>query len=720
MSRSHRTAPLLLAACALVAGLALRVTDAAAMPVRTAHVEAELVAQKTALVPGASNVVALRLKLADGWHTYWRNAGDSGLSTTLDWKLPTGITAGPIEWLPPRLLPVGPLVNYGYVGEVLHPVSLSVAPGTRLGDSVTLNARADWLVCRETCIPEGADLSLTLPVAARADDDPIWGAPIASALAHLPQPLTGWSASAEGQGQTIKLMLRASGGGVPELGNLRFFPNDDGRIEPSGSQPQSRIDNGYALNLPVAYQLARNVTRLTGLLEVSNGIDGAQAFTLDVPLTGSIVAGPKPADTPVGSAPALAPARAGSGTAMTVGLALLFALVGGVLLNLMPCVFPVLSIKVLGFAQRKEDERAAMRIEAAAFAGGTVLTFVALAALLLVLRAAGAQLGWGFQLQSPAVVTGLALLFFVLGLNLAGMFEFGQLVPDAVGSWQSSNRTLDAFGAGVLAVIVASPCTAPFMGAALGFALGAPALVTLAIFAALGVGMALPYALLALFPAWRRTLPKPGAWMLRFKQLLAFPMFATVAWLCWVLGAQLDNDAVLRLLVVLLCAAFALWAWQAARVSRGRAFGWAALCGLALTLFVAAPLASLDAHADAHRTATTEGQWAPFSASKVNELYAGGRAVFVDFTAAWCVTCQVNKRTTLNRPAVTEAFTAHNVALLRADWTRQDPGITRALAALGRDGVPAYVLYRPGKEPLLLPEILTPQVVLDALATLAP
>ena len=283
MSRTHRTVSLLLVTSALVGGSALRTTDAGTASVRTAHVEAELVAQKTALVPGASNVVALRLKLADGWHTYWRNAGDSGLPTTLDWKLPTGITAGPIEWLPPRLLPVGPLVNYGYVGEVLHPVRLTVGPEARVGDNVTLYARVAWLVCRETCIPEGADLSLTLPIAARADDDPQWGAPIASALTSVPQPLTAWSASAEGAGQTIKLVLHAPPGSVPEVGDLRFFPNDDGRIEPAGRQSQVRTDSGYTLTLPVAYQLGRDVTRLTGLVEASDGIAGAHAVTIDVP-----------------------------------------------------------------------------------------------------------------------------------------------------------------------------------------------------------------------------------------------------------------------------------------------------------------------------------------------------------------------------------------------------------------------------------------------------
>ncbi|MBS0320000.1 MAG: thioredoxin family protein [Proteobacteria bacterium] len=725
-----------------LAGLAVAVLGAAPArgePVRTPHVEAELVAQRTALVPGTDAVVALRLAIADGWHTYWRNAGDSGLPTTLDWTLPAGYAAGPIQWLPPRVLPTGPLVNYGYEGVVLHPVHVTVPASAVPGSDVTLKARADWLVCRDTCIPEGADLTLTLPVAPSATDDPKWGAPIAAALAAVPKPLSGWTARAEGEGQAIRLVLTrtAASPGPDAVGDLRFFPDDDGRIEPSGKQVQAQARDGYVVTLPVAYSLAPNVQRLAGLVTASDGIGGARAATIDVPLTGTIVAGPKPLDAPVAlnlapagaaaagvtvASPAAssAPAVAGgtpNGTAMTFGLALAFAFCGGILLNLMPCVFPVLTLKVLGFAEH-HDNRATLRREAAAFAAGAVLSFLALAGLLLALRAAGAELGWGFQLQSPLVVTALALLFFALGLNLAGVFEFGQFAPSRVRDWRSSNRTLDAFGSGVLAVVVASPCTAPFMGAALGFALTEPAALTLAIFAALGIGMALPYTLLALFPAWRRALPRPGAWMARFKQLLAFPMFATVAWLAWVLGAQIDNDAVLRLLAVLLCTAFALWALQAARMTRGRTFGVLAVLGAAAALWIVMPLWVVDARGPAAAPAVAESGWSPFNAARAAELAGGGQPVFVDFTAAWCVTCQVNKRTTLNRPDVQAAFASRNVALMRADWTRRDPEITRALAALGRNGVPVYVLYRPGAEPLLLPEILTQQAVLDALAPL--
>lgn len=700
-------------------------TVAIAAPVRTGHVGAELVAERTAFVPGADNVVALKLTLDPGWHTYWRNPGDSGLPTTLAWTLPQGVTAGPIEWLPPKLLPVGPLVNYGYEGVAWHPVTLRAAPGASLGPQVTLSVRADWLVCRETCIPEGADLTLTLPVAADAALDPRDGATLAAARTSVPGALsaTGWRASARGVGPHLAITLTPPAGAA-DPGDVRYFSDEADRVEPSGPQVLERRDGAYVLTVPVSSQLAgdavRGFTRVAGLVTASTGFAGARAATIDVPLEGTVVAGPRPVDTAVAVDATASPGDAApvaSRDTMTLALAALFALAGGAILNLMPCVFPVLSLKVLGFAARRDD-RGALRREALAYAGGVIATFVALAVALVALRAAGHELGWGFQLQSPPVVAALAVLFFVLGINLAGVFEFGQLAPAGIRSFTSRNRAFDAFAAGVLAVVIASPCTAPFMGAALGFALSQSVAATLTIFVMLGIGMALPYVLLAWFPAWQARMPRPGAWMLRLKQLLAFPMFATVAWLAWVLGAQVDNDAVLRLLALCIAIAFVLWALRARRMGGSRAFGVAAALGAVAAIALALPLASSTTRAAGAATASAGDGWQPFAPAVVRDLAADGRPVFVDFTAAWCVTCQVNKRTTLSRPRVQAAFADAKVALLRADWTRRDPAITEALAALGRNGVPAYVLYRPGKPPLLLPEILTQQTVIDALATL--
>ena len=699
---------------ASLAGLALALAAglAPAAPVRTPNVEAELVPAHSSAVPGVPMTVALRLAMREGWHTYWRNPGDSGLPTTLAWKLPAGVMAGPIQWPAPHALPAGPLVNYGYEGEVLLPVTLTIPADAKPGTELALAARADWLVCKETCIPEGANLTLALPVASTAAPHPRWSAPIDATLAALPGPLAGWSATARGDGQRVQLAL-APPAGAADPGKLHFFPFDEGRIEASAAQPLARDGSAYVLTLPVAYQLAPGFRRVAGVLTAAQGLP-AKSATIDVALVGDVVAGPKPVDPP---APTLALSAASSAASMSLALAVLLAFVGGAVLNLMPCVLPVLSIKVLGFAEH-HDSHATMRREGVAYGAGVLATFTALALALVALRAAGEQLGWGFQLQSPLFVTLLAVLFFVLGLNLSGVFEFGNVAPASVRGWTSRNRTLDAFGTGVLAVIVASPCTAPFMGAALGFALAQPAWQTLAVFLALGVGMALPYVLLAWFPAWRRVLPRPGAWMVRFRQFLAFPLYATVAWLAWVLGTQLDVDAVLRLAIALIAVALALWAWHASRMGGRAGWRWLALAALAGAMVVARPLATPPpVEASPARPAAATGPWQGYTAGRLAELATAG-PVFVDFTAAWCVTCQVNKRLVLNDPAVLAAFGARRVALVRADWTRRDPDITRALAALGRNGVPVYVLYRPGREPLLLPEVLTAGTVVDALATL--
>ncbi|HEX6137843.1 MAG TPA: thioredoxin family protein [Casimicrobiaceae bacterium] len=692
-----------------------------AAAVRTAHVTAEIVADRAALVPGATATLALRLAIEPGWHTYWRNPGESGLPTTLAWRLPSGYEAGGIVWPAPRALPAGPLVNYGYEGEVFHLVPLAVPASAQAGSTATLAARADWLVCRETCIPEGADLVLELPVAAQAGPAR-WHEAIAATRAALPQPLpAGWSASATASGSTIALRL-APPAAAADPGRLTFFAETAGRVEASAPQPRRREpDGGYRLDLPVSHELSGTFARLQGVLTAERGLasgaGAAKAVALDIPLSGTPVAGPKPAqaatsnDFTRGSAAATA--------SLSLPLALGFAFVGGLLLNLMPCVFPVLSLKAIGLATSHGSDRRALRHEGIAFAGGVVVAFAALGAAIIALRTAGEQLGWGFQLQSPAVVTALAILFFVMALNLSGVFEFGSLVPSRVATWSLANRQANAFASGVLAVAIASPCTAPFMGAALGYALSGPAQVTVGVFVALGVGMAVPYLALAWFPQWRRVLPRPGAWMQRLKQLLAFPLYATVAWLVWVLGAQVGNDAVMRIGAALVLVAFALWAWHAWRSGARRLWSGVAAAGALAGLAVAWPLFAggrPPPEASNARVARAVDGWERYSPERVAQLVDSGRPVFVDFTAAWCITCKVNERLVLQDARVREAFARAGAVLVRADWTRRDPVITEALAALGRSGVPVYVLYRKGREPHVLPEVLQRSTVIDALA----
>ena len=680
----------------LVAALLLAVTALAA-PVRTPHVEAELVAERTGVAPGEPLTVALRLKMIPEWHTYWRNPGDSGEPTRLEWRLPPGFEASEIHWPYPSRLPAGPLMNYGYEGEVLLLSRITppreLAPGTQ----VTLAAKASWLVCsREHCIPEDGEVSLTLPVEPGPVENAQWAKPIAVARAALPAPpagLAGWTLTARGEpgGVTLTLVPPADAA----LRELVFFPFEQGKVEPAAPQPFARADDTtYRLRLAAAMQPVGEFARLAGVLVSPDGFGratGARAVTIDVPIAGTV--------TPAAAAPPAGAQAAGLGLV----LALVFAFAGGLVLNLMPCVLPVLSIKVLGFAGKNDDARTRRRY-GLVYAGGVLVSFWLLAAALLALRALGSELGWGFQLQSPVAVAALALFFFALALNLSGVFEIGLLLPDRLAASRARRPALDWFGAGVLAVIVASPCTAPLMGAALGYAVGESGWRAFAVFTALGLGMALPYVLLAWFPAWLKRVPKPGPWMVRLKQALAFPLYGTVVWLAWVLGQQAGLDAVAWLAAALVVLAASLWL---AGFPRARV---AALAAALFAIAIAVPAARSGAP-----VAARDPGWQPFSAERVAALAAAGKPVFVDFTAAWCVTCQVNKRLVLGRDDVLAAFRARKVELVRADWTRHDDEITRALAALGRSGVPVYVLYRPGRAPVLLPEVLTRERVLAAL-----
>jgi thiol:disulfide interchange protein len=400
---------------------------------------------------------------------------------------------------------------------------------------------------------------------------------------------------------------------------------------------------------------------------------------------------------------------------MAFGLALLFALIGGALLNLMPCVFPILSLKLLGFAGHAHSRRALLA-GGLAYSAGVVLSFVGLAALLLVLRAGGEQIGWGFQLQSPLFIAALAVLFTLIALNLAGLFEFSTVLPSGLASMRLRHPLADSALTGVLAVAVASPCTAPFMGAALGLAFTLPPLQALSLFAALGAGMALPYLAASAWPGLARAMPKPGVWMATFKTALAFPMLATVVWLAWVLGQQTGIDGVVALLAVLVALAFALWAWGRIDSGRYARAAWSAVGVVLLGVTLAWALPSWREANAASPASVAEARWQPWSTERVAALNAEGRSVFVDFTAAWCVTCQVNKRTTLGDAAVLADLDAKRVVLMRADWTRRDAAISAELARLGRNGVPVYAIYQPGQAlPTLLPELLSPQTLRDAL-----
>ena len=700
-------------------------SDSAAV-VENPQIRAELLAHAPqGLGPGRPLLLGLQLRHASGWHTYWKNPGDSGLPTELQWTLPAGWQAGPIQWPLPQRIQIGDLANYGYAGEVLLPVAMTVgaqSPGT---SEVDVKLHASWLVCRQECIPQEGDFTLRLPLrssyAAR-------GAAFSAALAAVPRtPGTKERVAVDARVDGQSLLLQARGLPADWQGkalnafaqNARVFANASSpvqtdTVDTAGAPgPGAQVWQGgvWSARLPLSPHRTDTLTDLA--LVLARDDVGLQTTA---PVQGSWPdAGAGGEVSPALSAALAINAAAPQPVSVSLAswaLALGAAFLGGLALNLMPCVLPVLAIKALGFATHKRITGQSAHAVGLAYTAGVMLSVVALGAALLALRAGGEQLGWGFQMQSPAVVAVLAVLFALIGLNLAGWMEFGTLVPAGWAGVQLRHPAADAFLSGVLAVAVASPCSAPFMGASLGLAVTLPAAQALGIFAALGLGLALPFALVSSLPELATWLPRPGAWMLRLRQFMAFPVAATVLWLLWVLGHMVGVDTAIALAALLLCGGLLVWAL-------GLAGRWrVVLAALAVVLGVAAARVMLPALAapSPGREAVSTAGWGVWSADTVARHLEEGHPVFVDFTAAWCITCQYNKQTVLARPDVLGTFAAKGVTLLRADWTMRDPAISRALADLGRSGVPVYVLYRKGQAPVVLSEILSVAEVQGVLA----
>ena len=671
--------------------------------------------------------VGLQLTHQPEWHTYWRNPGDSGLPTQLELNLPAGITAGDVLWPLPRKLKAGNLTNYGFDKTVLLAVPLTVSKQYKPNATQTLDIQlhANWLVCRLECIPQEGDFALHLPVNSSFASN---ATAFEAVLAEQPKSLPDVKATTRFEAQ--HLVLQVSGLPASLQGKaLHVFPETAELVESAAEQhpsaSQSWQGDVWTVQLPLSNLRLNNPKQVGFLLTTGEGTE-RQGFAVSAPVT---QAWPAVSELPA-STPPIANTTAPTNENMLrldglVGfvLALLGAFVGGLILNLMPCVLPVLAIKLLGFAQHSQAHRA-HRVAGMAYTAGVVLSFLALGAGVLALRAAGEQLGWGFQLQSPVVVSVLAAFFTLIALNLFGVFEVGQILPSRLASFQYKHPVMDAGLSGVLAVAVASPCTAPFMGASLGIAMTLPTWQALTIFVAMGLGLAAPYLLASFMPAVARLLPHPGPWMNTLRQLLAFPMLATVVWLLWVLGQQTSLDTVMFALGGLLLLAAFIWSLkQHTPAARGLAGLIAAALAWGAFNFAEELNAASSSATPISATANTSPNsaspmWQPWSEAAVAQSLAQGRPVFVDFTAAWCVTCQINKKSTLSNSEVLADFAAHQVSLMRADWTRRDPAITAALTALGRSGVPVYVLYAPGKAPLVLSELLNVSKMHEALATL--
>jgi thiol:disulfide interchange protein DsbD len=694
----RRLSKSLLLACALFihssANAQLQVVgDGGPGPVKAQHLTAELVSLAPAIAPGGTLQVGLVLTLEEHWHVYWINAGDSGEPPKIIWTLPDGITAGPMQFPIPSRLPLGPLMDFGYEDEVAFPVQLTATSSAKPGP-IHLDAKVSWLVCREVCIPGKAHLGLDLTVSPDATAPAQTVGALGEALTLIPKPLPADAKFTVTGGKTDFVLALTTGNRET---NAEFYPFDEDQIANAAPQQIEPLSDGVRLRVRRSEDLKTLPATLHGVFKLSDTI----AYDVTAPVVPGEIA-------PAPGAGAPGAATSSVTTLTAIGLAFL----GGIILNLMPCVFPVLFLKGLALLQSSGQERKHLRSHGLVYTLGILVSFWAIVGVLLALRAGGSQAGWGFQLQSPVFLTLLAAGIFFFALSLAGLFDIGLSLTSVGGDLAQKQGFTGSFFTGVLATVVATPCTAPLMGAAIGFALAQPATITFAVFTALGLGLAAPYLLLSFQPAWTRILPRPGAWMETFKQLTAVIFFATVIWLVYVYGSLFAGGAsggqgIYRVALLLGCflmlavAGWVLGKWPARWTSTIAAILVAAI-GLAIPLY---------------QPKDTTLVWAPYSQQALDQARAAGHPVFIDFTAAWCLSCQVNERLVLKSSDVQHQFSKNDVTLLRADWTQYDPEITKQLASVKRSGVPTYVIYPAAvnSSPDVLPELLTKDIVLTAL-----
>jgi thiol:disulfide interchange protein/DsbC/DsbD-like thiol-disulfide interchange protein len=689
--------------------------------VATDNVKAHLVSEVSSIAPGQSFWVALEFDIREGWHTYWRNPGDSGQATTIKWQMPPGFTAGDIVWTTPHRFEIAPLVNYGYAKHAVHLVNITAPTDLKAGTPIVLSAKAGWLVCSDVCIPEDADLQLKLPVSSGAGTvDPADAALFTAARGELPSAQFA-ATTARIQGEQLVIALgKEWGSSLPQIKSLAFFPYDEGGIEYAAPQTLTRGRDAVELAMKVGYQPPRaGIVRGVLLATEQTGND-----TVTVPMEIAATLSATGGSQPKGS-PRFAPATAAAEkTTASLPVLLAFAILGGLILNLMPCVFPVLSIKAIGLVEEAKNHPAAARTKGLVFAAGVISSMLCLATVLLTLRAGGEEIGWGFQLQSPLFVTLLVYLLLAVGLNLSGVFEVGGGLAGVGDGLTRGDGYRASFFTGVLTTLVATPCTAPFMAFAVGAALTQPPVFALCIFAALGFGLALPYLLISFAPWMRRALPKPGAWMDTLKQVFAFPIYASAAWLLWVLAQQTSSFGLGAALGGAILIALAAWAYQKSKSGSTRSRVAALVTAtMAVLIALVLPVRFADVAAAAPGMsaggAHTADEWQPYDAAELAKLNAAGKPLLVNFTASWCLTCLVNERNAFADSAVQAIIRDKGVTLMKGDWTNRDPAITQALASFGRAGVPLYVVYnsKPGApEPVILPQLLTASVVQSAFA----
>lgn len=701
-SQARRTRPeyasLPLIALLLLASMA-NLALAAGREAATEQVRAQLVASADAVHPGDEILLGVQQRIIPHWHTYWINPGDSGLATRIRYQLPAGVQAGEIQWPTPSRITLGSIVNYGYENEVTLLTSVRIPPDSRTGSNFPVKAKVNWLVCEESCIPQQVELELTLPVVDAATSGGNGSPLIAEAQARLPAA-SPWPLSLSQSGPELALKLAGYRPATAEQ-TLWFYPEQWGRVAHGAAQSHERQGEDMQIRLTAGEQPLKPGDSLDGVLAITEQTaDGAvtKAYRIHAPL------------------PAVLPQAAAEQGGLILPSALLLAFLGGAVLNLMPCVFPVLSLKALSLAGQAGLSANNARLHGWLYALGIQTSFALLAGALLLFKAGGGQIGWGFQFQSPLFVLAIAYLLFAVGLSLSGVFSLGGSLIGAGSALAERRGYSGSFFSGVLAALVATPCTAPFMGAAIAYALSQPPAVLLAVFQALGFGLALPYLALSHWPLLQRHLPRPGAWMETLKQLLAFPMYAAAAWLVWVLAQQGGADAVAVALAGLLAIGFAAWLFERGKYA---ATGLNRAAGVFSLVLLSAALGGGYAGLNSAARPGAEQGWEPYSAARLQELRGQEQAVFVNFTAAWCISCLLNEQVALSTDQVKQAFQAAGIRYLKGDWTNRDPEIGSALAEYGRSGVPLYLYYPPGKsaQPHILPQILTPEIVTDAIAS---
>jgi thiol:disulfide interchange protein DsbD len=697
---------------------------AASQPVKKGAVTVTLVSDVAAIEAGKPFTIALRMQHEPHWHSYWIAPG-TGYPTSLAWTLPDGFKAGDIQWPTPRVVQdiSGKITGNGYYDENYLLVEITPPATLAAGTEVQLKATAEWLMCKDVCMPGDAKLEITFPVVAAGTGttDPKWTNAISETRGKLPKPNTGWAVTASHTDKVATLRLTPKPGTTHQPADLHFFAADS-YTDYAQKNTVTRENGAWVITAPLDATADKATTKLTGVLASSNGWSdgsGYEGLVIDAPFkVAHVVANAATTD----SSPSTVlrpPSQAGS---TSLAGTLLLAFVGGMILNLMPCVFPVLGIKILGFVNQSGHDRKKITLHGLVFALGVLLSFWSLAAVLLILRAGGAQLGWGFQLQSPAFVFAMAVFLLIFALNMSGLFEIGLSATGVGGSLQMKQGFAGSFFTGALATLVATPCSAPFLAPALGAALSLTAVESFLVFTAIAVGLALPYLLLSIFPQAIKLLPKPGAWMETFKQLMAFPLYATVGWLLWVLAGQTKDDDNALLLISFGFVLVAMAAWAYGRFAQAWGKPGKQLFGriFAALLLVGGLYTGWPKTAEAAPAGSYQVTWEKWSPEAITAAQAAGKFVYVDFTARWCATCQTNKAAVFHNDEILAELKKKNVVLLRGDWTNRDPKITTELARWNRSAVPFNLIYAPGKpEPVVLPELLSPDRVLAAFATAA-